>query len=436
MHIAIAGNIGSGKSTLTRLLARHYGWKPHYEQVANNPYLEDYYRDIKRWSFPLEVFYLKERFKDLMQLQKQQEDIVQDRSIYEGVYVFTANNHDLGNLDDRDFETYMELFEDMTDVVRYPDLMVYLRCSVGHLASNIEKRGRSYEEQMPLRYLESLNRRYEDFITKQYQGRVLIIEADELDFLANPSDLGFITDKIDRELFSSSPTNKGLDASPINKKVKTTQKQLYHAHCYRRKHWCGKDHPHPTVGQTLRMDSPLRARGQQSVPRRLLWRHGAVVVQSPDLFPQQAVSRRRGHRQVGEDRHPGPHDLRGRAHLRSQPPRHGTDERPRLRQLYRPLRPHDESRQVARPPLYIRSSIPHLIEHIQRRGRDYEQTIRIDYLRGLGERYEEWIKTYQGPMIIVDGDKNDFLDNPADFQRITEMIDERLYGLFPLDNKD
>lgn len=205
MHIAIAGNIGSGKSTLTRLLARHYGWKPHYERVANNPYLEDYYRDIKRWSFPLEVFYLKERFKDLLQLQKQQEDIVQDRSIYEGVYVFTANNHDLGNLDDRDFETYMELFEDMTDVVRYPDLMVYLRCSVGHLASNIEKRGRSYEEQMPLRYLESLNRRYEDFITKQYQGRVLIIEADELDFLANPSDLGFITDKIDRELFGLFP---------------------------------------------------------------------------------------------------------------------------------------------------------------------------------------------------------------------------------------
>ncbi|MBS6911038.1 MAG: deoxynucleoside kinase [Prevotella sp.] len=205
MHIAIAGNIGSGKSTLTRLLARHYGWKPHYEQVTHNPYLEDYYRDIKRWSFPLEVFYLKERFKDLLQLQKQQEDIVQDRSIYEGVYVFTANNHDLGNLDDRDFETYMELFEDMTDVVRYPDLMVYLRCSVGHLASNIEKRGRSYEEQMPLRYLESLNRRYEDFITKQYQGRVLIIEADELDFLANPSDLGFITDKIDRELFGLFP---------------------------------------------------------------------------------------------------------------------------------------------------------------------------------------------------------------------------------------
>ena len=205
MHIAIAGNIGSGKSTLTRLLARHYGWKPHYAQAAHNPYLEDYYRDIKRWSFPLEVFYLKERFKDLLQLQKQQEDIVQDRSIYEGVYVFTANNHDLGNLDDRDFETYMELFEDMTDVVRYPDLMVYLRCSVGHLASNIEKRGRSYEEQMPLRYLESLNRRYEDFITKQYQGRVLIIEADELDFLANPSDLGFITDKIDRELFGLFP---------------------------------------------------------------------------------------------------------------------------------------------------------------------------------------------------------------------------------------
>lgn len=205
MHIAIAGNIGSGKSTLTGLLARHYGWKAHYEQVAQNPYLEDYYHDIKRWSFPLEVFYLKERFKDLLHLQEQQEDIVQDRTIYEGVYVFTANNHDLGNLDDRDFETYMELFEDMTDVVRYPDLMVYLRCSVGHLVSNIQKRGRSYEEQLPLAYLESLNRRYEDFITKQYRGRVLTIEADDLDFLANPSDLGIITDKIDRELFGLFP---------------------------------------------------------------------------------------------------------------------------------------------------------------------------------------------------------------------------------------
>ena len=205
MHIAIAGNIGSGKTTLTKLLARHYGWKPHYEAVAHNPYLDDYYQDIKRWSFPLEIFYLKERFRDLLKLKESTEDIVQDRSIYEGVYVFTANNHEMGNMDDRDFETYMELFEDMAGVVSYPDLMVYLRCSVSHLVENIEKRGRSYEEKMPLRYLENLNGRYEEFIGTLYQGRVLTIEADGLDFLANPSDLGLITDKIDHELYGLFP---------------------------------------------------------------------------------------------------------------------------------------------------------------------------------------------------------------------------------------
>ena len=205
MHIAIAGNIGSGKSTLTRLLAHHYGWKPHYEQVAQNPYLEDYYRDIKRWSFPLEVFYLKERFKDLLKLKEQGGDIIQDRSIYEGVYVFTANNHEMGNMDDRDFETYMGLFEDMADVISYPDLMIYLRCSVAHLVSNIEKRGRSYEEQMPLRYLEQLNEHYEEFITRLYPGRVLTIAADKLDFLANPSDFSSITERIDRECFGLFP---------------------------------------------------------------------------------------------------------------------------------------------------------------------------------------------------------------------------------------
>lgn len=201
MHIAIAGNIGSGKTTLTGMLAHHYGWTPHYEAVADNPYLEDYYQDIKRWSFPLEIFYLKERFRDVLKLKESGADIVQDRSIYEGVYVFTANNHDMGNMDDRDYETYMELFEDMMDVVRYPDLMVYLRCPVSHLVKNIEKRGRSYEEKMPLRYLESLNRRYEEFIRYQYQGRVLTIEADGLDFLGNSTDFGMITDRIDHELY-------------------------------------------------------------------------------------------------------------------------------------------------------------------------------------------------------------------------------------------
>ncbi|MBF1635415.1 MAG: deoxynucleoside kinase [Prevotella sp.] len=201
MHIAIAGNIGSGKTTLTTMLAKRYGWKPRFESVDYNPYLEDYYKDIKRWSFPMEVFFLKERFKDLLEISRSEESVVQDRSIYEGVYVFTENNYAMGNLDDRDYETYMELFEDMTDAVQFPDLMIYLRASVSHLVSNIEKRGREYEQKMPLDYLENLNKRYEEFIKEKYKGRVLTIDVDNLDYQHQPKDFGFITDKIDRELF-------------------------------------------------------------------------------------------------------------------------------------------------------------------------------------------------------------------------------------------
>ena len=174
MHIAIAGNIGSGKTTLTTMLAKRYGWQPRYESVEYNPYLDDYYKNIKRWSFAMEVFFLKERFKDLLEISQSNADVIQDRSIYEGVYVFTANNYAMGNLDDRDYETYMELFEDMTDAVRYPDLMLYLRASVSHLVENIEKRS---------------------------PWGVLTIDVDNLDYQHNPKDFGFITDKIDRELF-------------------------------------------------------------------------------------------------------------------------------------------------------------------------------------------------------------------------------------------
>jgi len=201
MHIAIAGNIGSGKTTLTTMLAKRYGWKPRFESVNYNPYLEDYYKNIKRWSFAMEVFFLKERFRDLLEISRSEEAVVQDRSIYEGVYVFTQNNYAMGNLDDRDYETYMELFEDMTDAVRLPDLMIYLRSSVSHLVSNIEKRGREYEQKMPLDYLENLNKRYEDFISNKYKGRVLTIDVDHLDYQHKPKDFGLITDKIDRELF-------------------------------------------------------------------------------------------------------------------------------------------------------------------------------------------------------------------------------------------
>ena len=148
MHIAVAGNIGSGKSTLTRMLARHYGWEARFEAVDHNPYLEDYYRDIHRWSFNLEVYFLKERFRDLIEIEKSEHTIVQDRSIFEGVYVFMQNNKAMGNLSDRDYETYMELFEQMMSVVHYPDLMIYLRASVPHLVGNIQKRGREYEQTM------------------------------------------------------------------------------------------------------------------------------------------------------------------------------------------------------------------------------------------------------------------------------------------------
>ena len=157
MHIAVAGNIGSGKSTLTRLLAKHYGWEPRFESVDSNPYLDDYYRDIHRWSFNMEVFFLKERFRDLIDIAKADHTIIQDRTIYEGVHVFMENNREMGNLSERDYETYMELFEQMMSVVKLPDLMIYLRASVPHLVSNIQKRGRDYEQAIQLEYLQNLN---------------------------------------------------------------------------------------------------------------------------------------------------------------------------------------------------------------------------------------------------------------------------------------
>jgi deoxyadenosine/deoxycytidine kinase len=207
VHIVIAGNIGSGKTTLTSMLARHYGWIPKFEAVDYNPYLEDYYKDIPRWSFALEVYFLKHRFHDLLQIAHSTQTVIQDRSIFEGVYVFTANNHDMGNLDDRDFKTYMELFESMMTVVRYPDLMIYLRASIPHLVSNIQKRGRDYEQQMQLDYLKNLNMRYDDFIFQKYKGKVLTVDVDHLDFLNRPADFAQIADRIDAQLFGLFPPN-------------------------------------------------------------------------------------------------------------------------------------------------------------------------------------------------------------------------------------
>ena len=205
MHIAIAGNIGSGKTTLTRLLAKHYGWETRFEAVDDNPYLDDYYKDIARWSFNLEVFFLRHRFADMLDIAKSDTPVIQDRTIYEGVYVFTANNYAMGNLTERDYQTYMELFESMMDVMRWPDLMIYLRASVPHLVANIQQRGREYEQTIPLDYLKNLNERYEDFIHNKYKGRVLTVNVDTLDFQHRPQDLASIIDSIDAELFGLFP---------------------------------------------------------------------------------------------------------------------------------------------------------------------------------------------------------------------------------------
>lgn len=206
MYIAIAGNIGSGKTTLTRMLARHYRWEARYEAVENNPYLEDYYRDIRRWSFNLEVYFLKERFRDLLRIQQSDHTVIQDRTIFEGVYVFMENNRDMGHLSDRDYATYMELFDQMLQMVRLPDLMIYLRASVPHLVGNIQKRGRDYEQTMQLEYLENLNRRYDDFIYRSYKGRVMTVDKDSLDFEHSQKDFALIVNRIDSTLFGLFPT--------------------------------------------------------------------------------------------------------------------------------------------------------------------------------------------------------------------------------------
>ena len=200
MHIGIAGNIGCGKTTLTRMLASHYGWTPKYEAVTYNPYLEDYYKDIPRWSYNLETYFLAQRFRDVLEIASSQDVIIQDRTLLEGVHIFVANNYEQGNLSRRDYDTYMQLFELMMSMVSPPDLLIYLKASVPHLVSQIQKRGRDYEQSISLEYLAGLNRHYEEWIGN-YQGRLLVIDADNLDFEHNPEDFSSITDKIDAELY-------------------------------------------------------------------------------------------------------------------------------------------------------------------------------------------------------------------------------------------
>ena len=200
MHIGIAGNIGSGKTTLTRMLCEHYGWTPKYEAVTYNPYLEDYYKDIHRWSYNLETYFLAQRLKDIIEISRSDEVIVQDRTILEGVHIFVKNNLEQGNLTERDYNPYMDLFNLIMSLVKLPDLMIYLRKSVPTLVGQIQKRGRDYEQGISIEYLTGLNENYEKWIS-EYEGKVLIIDSDNMDFENNPEDFARITDRIDAQLF-------------------------------------------------------------------------------------------------------------------------------------------------------------------------------------------------------------------------------------------
>ena len=199
MHIAIAGNIGSGKTTLTRLLSKHFGWKPHFEEVDNNPYLESFYEDMKRWSFNLQIYFLNSRFRQVMEIRKSGENIIQDRTIYEDAYIFAANLYDMGLMETRDYENYQALFELMSSFLQAPDLLIYLRASVPTLVRQIQKRNRDYEQSIRLDYLKALNKRYENWIANYNKGKLLIIESDDID-LEKPEDLSLVIDDINASL--------------------------------------------------------------------------------------------------------------------------------------------------------------------------------------------------------------------------------------------
>ena len=200
MHIAVAGNIGVGKTTLTGLLAKNFNWEPHYESVDNNPYLDDFYTDMQRWAFNLQVYFLNSRFGQLKEFQESGKNIIQDRTIYEDAHIFAPNLHGMGLMTSRDFDNYSSLFELMSSFVNPPDLLIYLRASVPTLVKQIQSRGRDYESSIRIDYLTRLNERYEAWISEYTSGKLLIIDTDDLDFSKNQEDLGFVVDKVNAEL--------------------------------------------------------------------------------------------------------------------------------------------------------------------------------------------------------------------------------------------
>jgi deoxyadenosine/deoxycytidine kinase len=200
MHVAIAGNIGAGKTTLTKLLSKHFSWEPQFEDVLENPYLEDFYEHMARWSFNLQVYFLNSRFRQILEIRESGKDIIQDRTIYEDAYIFAPNLHAMGLMTNRDFENYRSLFDLMESVTKAPDLLIYLRSTVPNLVKQIQKRGRDYENSISIDYLNKLNDRYESWIKSYNKGKLLVFDVDDINFVENPEDLGNIINTIDAEI--------------------------------------------------------------------------------------------------------------------------------------------------------------------------------------------------------------------------------------------
>ena len=200
MQLAIAGNIGAGKTSLAELLSKHYNWEPHFEDVIDNPYLDDFYTHMERWSFNLQVYFLNSRFRQLMSFNGSKKPVIQDRTVYEDAYIFAPNLHAMGLMNQRDFNNYKSLFELMESMIKAPDLLIYLRSNIPNLVNKIHKRGREYENSISIQYLSRLNERYEAWISTYDKGKILIIDADNLNFVDNKQDLGIIIEKVDVEM--------------------------------------------------------------------------------------------------------------------------------------------------------------------------------------------------------------------------------------------
>jgi len=200
MHIAVAGNIGAGKTTLTKMLVKRYGWTPRFEPVDNNPYLDDFYADMARWSFNLQIYFLNKRFKEVVEISKSKDTIIQDRTIFEDARIFAPNLHGMGMMSDRDFQNYSDLFDLMISLVGFPDLLIYIRSSIPNIVAQIQKRGREYEKSIRIDYLQGLNQRYEDWIAG-YKGNLIIVDGDNIKFENSPEDFQKVTDMIDANLY-------------------------------------------------------------------------------------------------------------------------------------------------------------------------------------------------------------------------------------------